>query len=172
MNNLDFFGLLPINAFKRIGKRMTLEGGKQDAPPAPDYTGAANATAAGNLEAARAAAAANRVNQYGPNGSLVYTHDESQGDGGWSATTTLTPEAQAIKAQNDALSAQYGQIAQQGINAIQPFAFSSGSAGLACSTTINGTVVLRLLPRDSATKAVSPFLSISEKPFMRIPPIS
>ena len=47
--------------------------GKSSAPPAPDYTGAAQATAAGNLEAARATAAANRVNQYTPYGSLEYS---------------------------------------------------------------------------------------------------
>jgi hypothetical protein len=43
------------------------------APAAPDYTGAAQQTAAGNLEAARAASAANRVNQITPYGSLVYS---------------------------------------------------------------------------------------------------
>ena len=43
------------------------------APPPPDYVAAANATAAGNLDAARAAAAANRVNQVTPYGSLTYT---------------------------------------------------------------------------------------------------
>jgi hypothetical protein len=43
------------------------------APAAPDYRGAAVETAAGNLEAARAAAAANRVNQFTPYGSLVYS---------------------------------------------------------------------------------------------------
>lgn len=47
--------------------------GKSDPPPSPDYTGAAKETAAGNLEAARVAAQANRVNQYTPQGSLVYT---------------------------------------------------------------------------------------------------
>ena len=47
--------------------------GKQSPPPAPDYTGAAQATAQGNAQAARIAAAANRVNQVGPNGSLTYT---------------------------------------------------------------------------------------------------
>jgi hypothetical protein len=43
------------------------------APAAPDYRGAAVETAAGNLEAARAATAANRVNQFTPYGSLVYS---------------------------------------------------------------------------------------------------
>ena len=43
------------------------------APAAPDYRAAAVETAQGNLEAARAATAANRVNQITPYGSLVYS---------------------------------------------------------------------------------------------------
>lgn len=42
-------------------------------PPAPDYEAAAKETAAGNLEAARAQTAANRVNQITPYGSLTYS---------------------------------------------------------------------------------------------------
>lgn len=69
-NHLD---MLPELAFKPIGKRMTLEGGKAKAPPAPDYTAAANATAAGNLETAKYTTAANRVNQVTPYGNLTYS---------------------------------------------------------------------------------------------------
>ena len=47
-------------------------GKSASAPPPPDYAGAARETAAGNLEAARANIAANRVNQYTPYGSLEY----------------------------------------------------------------------------------------------------
>ena len=47
-------------------------GKSADPPPAPDYTAAAQATAQGNLEAARYATQANRVNQYTPYGSLTY----------------------------------------------------------------------------------------------------
>jgi hypothetical protein len=43
-------------------------------PPPPDYTGAAEATAAGNLEASRAAATANRYDQYTPLGDLQWTN--------------------------------------------------------------------------------------------------
>ena len=42
------------------------------APAAPDYTGAAQATAQSNLDMARAATAANRVNQVTPYGNLNY----------------------------------------------------------------------------------------------------
>ena len=47
---------------------------KPSAPPAPDYTGAAQATAAGNLETEKYRTAANRVNQYNPYGSIEYTN--------------------------------------------------------------------------------------------------
>jgi hypothetical protein len=52
--------------------------GGGSAPPPPDYRAAARETAAGDLEAARAAAAANRVNQYTPYGSLVYRQEAPQ----------------------------------------------------------------------------------------------
>ena len=66
--------LLPNRAFVKVGRKLqTLEGGgKSSAPPAPDYTAAAQATAAGNADAARIAAKANRVSQYTPYGNLVY----------------------------------------------------------------------------------------------------
>lgn len=71
------------------------------APAAPDYRGAAQQTAAGNLEAARAAAAANRINQITPYGSLVYSQ---QG--------TFDPKAyeQAYQSYQKALSQQGGGL--------------------------------------------------------------
>jgi len=87
------------------------------APPAPDYTGAANATAAGNLDAARAAANANRVNQNTPYGSLTYSHDPSSTnpDQGWTATQTLAPAQQTLLNQQNASSIGLGNLAGQGL---------------------------------------------------------
>lgn len=91
--------------------------GKSDPPPSPDYTSAANATAAGNLDAARAAAAANRVNQYTPNGNLVYSHDSTQGpDNGWSATQTYSPAQQAIADQTNKLNQGLMTTANSGLD--------------------------------------------------------
>jgi hypothetical protein len=60
------------------GKRTPMGGGKGGgAPPPPDYAGAAQQTAAGNLEAARVATKANRVNQVTPYGSLTYTQNQT-----------------------------------------------------------------------------------------------
>lgn len=47
-------------------------------PPAPDYGAAAEATAKGNLEAARFATKANRINQFTPYGSLTYSQTPVQ----------------------------------------------------------------------------------------------
>jgi hypothetical protein len=68
------------------------------APAAPDYTGAAQATAAGNLSAAQAATAANRVNQVTPYGNLNYaeTGTDSMGNPTWTATTSLSNIGQQL----------------------------------------------------------------------------
>jgi len=47
------------------------------APPAPDYAGAAQATADGNLDMARYTTGANRVNQYSPYGSPTYNMQQT-----------------------------------------------------------------------------------------------
>ena len=68
------------------------------APPAPDYQAAAQATATGNLDAARAATAANRVNQVTPYGNLDYVQSgtDQYGNPTWTATTSLSPTGQAL----------------------------------------------------------------------------
>lgn len=66
------------HGYTHEGKRTPLGGGKGGgAPPPPDYAAAAQQTAAGNLEATRAAAKANRVNQITPYGSLTYTQNQT-----------------------------------------------------------------------------------------------
>ncbi|CAB5217735.1 Intramolecular chaperone auto-processing domain containing protein [uncultured Caudovirales phage] len=68
------------------------------APAAPDYTGAAQQTAQGNLDAARAATAANRVNQVTPYGNLDYTQSgtDPYGNPTWTATTSLSDVGQQL----------------------------------------------------------------------------
>ena len=76
----------------------TLFGSPPSPPPAPDYVGAAQQTAQGNLAAAQAATAANRVSQYTPYGNLVYqqTGVDSQGNPTWRADTSLAPAQQQM----------------------------------------------------------------------------
>ncbi len=86
------------------------------APPAPDYVGAAQQTAAGDLEAARAQTAANRVNQVTPYGSLTYTQNPGYGpDGGWTATQSLAPAQQQLLDQQNKTSLGLSQLADRGL---------------------------------------------------------
>lgn len=58
---------------RRLGGGWVCHKDSPSPPPAPDYAGAARATAAGDAEAARIATSANRVDQYTPYGSLTYS---------------------------------------------------------------------------------------------------
>jgi hypothetical protein len=73
-------------------------GPAEEAPPAPDYAAAAKETATGNLDAARAASAANRVNQNTPYGSLNYYQSgtDQYGNPTWTANTTLSEVGQQL----------------------------------------------------------------------------
>lgn len=92
--------------------------GKDEAPPPPDYTAAANATAQGNIDAARVATAANRVNQVTPYGNLTYkqTGTDSYGNPTWTATQELAPAQQKILEQQAGLSSGLLSTAQQGLD--------------------------------------------------------
>jgi len=54
-------------------------------PPAPDYTGAAEATAAGNLEAVKYQTEANRINQVTPWANLSYANNRTFDQAGYDA---------------------------------------------------------------------------------------
>ena len=79
-------------------------GKSSGSPPEPDYKAAAEAKAAGDLEAARAAAAANRVNQVTPYGNLTYSNSGRKFD--------QTAYDAAMSAYRDNLAA-YGSGPQQ-----------------------------------------------------------
>lgn len=90
-------------------------------PPAtPDYTGAAQATAQGNKEAAQATAESNRVNQYTPYGNLTYNQTGTSASGNplWSATQTLSPAEQQKYDSNNALSQGLLNTAQRGLGSV------------------------------------------------------
>ena len=128
------------------------------APAAPDYVGAANATAAGNLKAAQTAAAANRVNQVTPYGNLDYTQSgtDSQGNPTWTAATTLSPTGQSLlNAQNstslglsDMFNTQLGNVGSAIEGGFNPSSVPQGvdipqyqkiSAGPQLQTNVGGT---------------------------------
>jgi hypothetical protein len=96
-------------------------GPRPSAPAAPDYRGAAQETAAGNLEAARANIAANRVNQYTPYGNLVYEQSgtDPYGNPMWKATQTFSPDQQALYEYDVAASKGLGQLSQTGLDYVR-----------------------------------------------------
>jgi hypothetical protein len=92
-------------------------GKSASAPPTPDYAGAAKETAAGNLDAARANIAANRVNQYTPYGSLEYqvSGEDKFGNPMWKATQSLAPAQQQLLDYQNQSSLGLGQLANKGL---------------------------------------------------------
>lgn len=145
---LDHFGMYPERAFMKVAGRMTLEGGgKGSAPAAPDYTAAAQQTAAGNLATARIGQYGNMVNQYTPQGSVTYTprttgyistsgqnltadeYNARKAAGEdvsgfnpleqWSQTVQLSPEQQRAYEQDAAMNERLRGVAGQGIDYVQ-----------------------------------------------------
>jgi hypothetical protein len=115
MKLFDFKWMLPA-----LGDYFTFYGGgKGSAPPPPDYVGAAQQTAAGNLEAARATAAANRTNQITPYGNLTYTANpgtDPYGNTLYTATQTLAPDQQKLLNQTTELNTGLLGTAQSGLD--------------------------------------------------------
>lgn len=117
------FETLPERAFRTLGRRLlTLEGGKGggSAPPAPDYTGAAQATAAGNKEAALTTGALNRPTQINPYGQTTWTLKEGADannpqPGDWIQTQTLSPDQQKLLDVNTQTSLALGDLANKGV---------------------------------------------------------
>jgi hypothetical protein len=91
------------------------------APAPPDYRAAAQETAAGNIDAARVATAANRVNQITPYGSLKYdiTGSDPYGNPTWTATQTLSPAQQQLLDYQNKTSIGLGQLADKGLGYVQ-----------------------------------------------------
>jgi hypothetical protein len=92
-------------------------GKESSAPPPPDYASAARETATGNLDAARAATAANRVNQVTPYGSLNYSISgaDPYGNPTWTATQSLAPAQQQLLDYQNQTSLGLGQLANKGL---------------------------------------------------------
>jgi hypothetical protein len=125
------------------------------APAAPDYRAAAQETAAGNLDAARQATAANRVNQVTPYGNLSYaiTGSDPYGNPTWTATQTLSPEQQQLLDYQNQTSIGLGQLAGKGLGYVSnmletPFDVSKlPSTGFNPSQSYQDAYMQRLAPQ-------------------------
>ena len=125
------------------------------APAAPDYRAAAVETAQGNIDAARLATAANRVNQVTPYGNLSYavTGADPYGNPTWTATQTLSPEQQQLLNYQNQASIGLGQLANKGLGYVEnmlqtPFDVSKlPSTGFNPSQTYQDAYMQRLAPQ-------------------------
>jgi len=125
------------------------------APAAPNYAAAAQQTAQGNLEAARQATAANRVNQVTPYGNLSYaiTGSDPYGNPTWTATQTLSPAQQQLLDYQNQTSLGLGKIAGQGLTYVEnmlntPFNTAAlPSTGFNPSQTYQEAYMQRLAPQ-------------------------
>lgn len=88
-------------------------GGKSAPATPPDYVGQANATAAGNLNAARAQTQANRIDQITPYGTIKYTQGGGQFDQTGYDSAVAQYQAQQQQIQGHAgLQEYYGKTGQ------------------------------------------------------------
>lgn len=97
-------------------------GKSSSAPPPPDYASAARETAAGDLEAARAASAANRVNQITPYGTLTYSQNpdlDPFGNPTYTATQSLSPEQQRLLDLQNQTSIGLAQLQGKGLGYVE-----------------------------------------------------
>jgi len=123
-------------------------------PPAPDYASAAQATASGNLDAARAATAANRVNQVTPYGTLNYSINgaDPYGNPTWTATTNLSDVGQQLLNNQNNASLGLGKTINASLGNVQntmgqPFNPNLPSVGINAGQTYFDAAMQRLQPQ-------------------------
>lgn len=129
-------------------------------PPAPDYTGAARAQGAANVDTAVTEGILNRPNQITPYGNLTYDKSGSfMTPGGqevpqFTSTVSLSPTGQKLFDQQQQISSGLGDIAVGGINRVgatfgTPFDMSKvPNAPDLNNTTSRDAVTAALLQRE------------------------
>jgi hypothetical protein len=137
--------------------------GSPDVPATPDYAGAAQQTAQGNLDAARAATAANRVNQVTPYGTLKYsiTGQDPYGNPTWTSTSALSPDQQALYDYDIQTSKGLGALQQKGLGYVDQMLASPFDTSKLPSTGINAGEQMS----ESIMRRLQPTLAMEQKQF-------
>jgi hypothetical protein len=137
--------------------------GNPEQAATPDYAGAAQQTAQGNLDAARAATAANRVNQVTPYGSLQYsvTGQDPYGNPTWTSTSTLSPDQQALYDYDIQTSKGLGQLQQKGLGYVDQMLQSPFDTSKLPQTGINAGEQMT----DSIMRRLQPAMAMEQKSF-------
>jgi hypothetical protein len=124
--------------------------GKADTPPAPDYAGAAQQTAQGNLENARLTTKANRVNTFTPYGNLTYQSGANGDPDQWNANVSLSPQQQSLLDQQSKTSMGLGGLQDaatgrvgQSLNGPMPDAYDPTQA----TNSAQANIMSRLEPQ-------------------------
>lgn len=132
------------------------------APAAPNYAAAAQQTAQGNLDAARAATAANRVNQVTPYGNLDYsiTGQDPYGNPTWTATTSLSDVGQQLLNNQNAASLGLGSTINAALGRTQEtmgqgFNPNLPSTGFNPGQTYQEAYMQRLAPQIEQNRAAN-----------------
>lgn len=111
------------NYFGRVTRRGRVLGvwfkDSPDPPPPPNYAAAAQQTAIGNAEAARIGAKANRINQYTPLGSIVYSPGVGGDQDRWRSDISLTPQGQQQFDQSQRINRSLNNVAEGGLGYVQ-----------------------------------------------------
>lgn len=130
-----------------------------DMPAPPNYERLAEKTSQGNLDMARLALAANRINQNTPFGGLSYsqTGTDAYGNPTYTATQTLSPEQQAIYNKQSGLTSDLLGAAQSGVGNVQNSLLQGGvdtsklaSTGINPGETYSDAIMRRLQPQMQA----------------------
>lgn len=129
-------------------------------PKAPDPVKTAEAQSGMNRDTAQTQQLTNMINQTGPDGSLTYNQTGSNSfvdSTGktvtipqFTATTALSPQQQAIKAQTDAASLNLGTIANERSEFLKDYLSSPFDVNSAVEDKINALGSARLDPRFAA----------------------
>ncbi len=126
-------------------------------PSTPDYSGAAQATANGNIDAARIATRANRIDTYTPTGSQTYTSGVGGDQDHWSTTQNLSPTQQALFDRGEDITGQTQNVTQdaltrvgQGIN--QGYDTSKLAGLVGNGQSVQDALMSRLAPQYATEK--------------------
>lgn len=103
---------------KKLGGGWVCFKSSPAAPPAPDYQGAATATATGNKENLQFQTNSNRYNQYTPYGNETWTAGNPDTGQGWSSTINLDPTAKRTLDTQMNLSNQMGDLTSKSMGAV------------------------------------------------------
>ena len=130
-------------------------------PAAPNYTKLAEKTSKGNLDMARLALSANRVNQETPFGGLQYsqTGTDKWGNPTYTATQTMSPEQQAIYGKQTGLTSDILGAAQSGMGNVYNSVAQGGvdqsklaQTGINPGETYSDAIMRRLQPQMQMEK--------------------